>query len=305
MNHKTCRERLKKCSSLLKKEGLNALLLAKPSNMFYLTGDGRLCSFAMVTQDGDVALGVPKTDIEDVKELAVFDHIAGFENEVGMIHSIAHYFKDFEIDKGTVGLEYTFLTQSMMGMLTHPHAKPNEIAVKDCTHIMSELRMVKDKEEIKLMKNAAIVADGGMKAAVESLKSGMTESNVAGEAEYTMRKLGAEDFWRSYVCSGPRTNIAHGLPSNRKIHSGDLVIIDIHPIVNGYSADICRTVCIGKPNEEQQKAYDIYLKAQQETIKKVKSGADIGNLEKAMHAVLQDAKHGDHIFGPPIHGVGI
>jgi len=48
----------------------------------------------MITKDGDVALGVPKTDIEDVKELAEFDHLVGFDDESGMIHSIAHYFKD-------------------------------------------------------------------------------------------------------------------------------------------------------------------------------------------------------------------
>jgi len=296
---------LKKCNHLLKENGLNALLLAKPSNMFYLAGDGRLCSFAMITQDGEVALGVPKTDVEDVKERAVFDHIMGFENEVGMIHSIAHYFKDFEIDKGAVGLEYTFLTQPMMGMLTHPHAKPKEISVKDCTPIMSELRLVKEDEEIKLIKRAAAAGVVGMEAGIESLESGMTESNVAGEAEYAMREFGAEEFWRSYVCSGPRTNIAHGLPSNRKIQNGDLVMIDIHPIVVGYSADICRTVCIGKPDKEQQKAYDIYLDAQQETIKKAKSGIEIGVLEKTMHTILQDAGRGEQIFGPPIHGVGI
>jgi len=55
MNSRTYRERLKKCSSLLEKEGLDVLLLAKPANMFYLAGDGRLCSFAMITQDGKVA----------------------------------------------------------------------------------------------------------------------------------------------------------------------------------------------------------------------------------------------------------
>ena len=52
-------ERLKRCSQLMKEARLNALLLTKPSNMFYLTGDGRLCAYAMITQDGKVALGVP------------------------------------------------------------------------------------------------------------------------------------------------------------------------------------------------------------------------------------------------------
>ena len=115
----------------MKEAGLDAVLFTKPANMFYLTGDGGLCAYAIITQEGKVALGVPSTDEEDVKSLARFDQIAGFENEVGMIHSIAHYFKHFGISEGGVGLEYTFLTQSMMGMLTHPHAKPAGVTVKD------------------------------------------------------------------------------------------------------------------------------------------------------------------------------
>jgi Xaa-Pro aminopeptidase len=298
-------ERLKRSSQLMEETGLSALLLTKPSNMFYLTGDGRLCSYAMITQDGKVALGVPQTDVMDVTQLAHFDHIVGFDDEVGMIHSIAHNFEHFGIKEGTIGLEYTFLTQSMMGMLTHPHAKPAGINTKDCTHLLSELRIVKDKEEIKRIKAAAKVAVKGMKAAIKALKPGMTESHVAAKAEYAMRRAGAEEFWRTYVSSGPRTNIAHGLPTLRKLQGGDLVMIDIHPIVNGYSADICRTICVGEPTADQQTAYDLYLKAQQFTISKVKAGVGMVELEQTLHEVIKGGKHGGHIFGPPIHGVGI
>ena len=298
-------ERLKRCSRLMKETDLNVLLLTKPSNMFYLTGDGRLCAYAMITQDGKVALGVPQTDVMDVQQLAHFDHIVGFDDEVGMIHSIAHNFEHFGIKEGTVGLEYTFLTQSMMSMLTHPHAKPPAITVKDCTHLLSDLRIVKHKEEIKRIKAAAKVAVKGMKAAIGALKPGMTESQVAAKAEYAMRRAGAEEFWRTYVSSGPRTNIAHGLPTLRKLQAGDLVMIDIHPIVNGYSADICRTVCVGKATTEQQAAYDLYLRAQQSTIAKAMTGVGMVELEQTLHGVVKDGGHGGHIFGPPIHGVGI
>jgi Xaa-Pro aminopeptidase len=297
--------RIGKAGRLMKQAGIDVLLLSKPSNMFYLTGDGRLCAYAMITQDGKVALGVPKTDVDDVRQAAHFDHIVGFEDEVGMIHSIAHYFERFGISQGAVGLEYAFLTQSMMGMFTHPHAKPEKVTVKDCTHIMSALRSVKDDEEVERIRAAARVAEAGMRAAVGAVKPGITESQVAAEAEYAMRQAGAEEFWRTYVSSGPRTNIAHGLPTARKLETGDLVMIDIHPIVNGYSADMCRTVCVGKPAEDQQAAYDLYLKAQQATIARVKAGVGMVELEQTLHGVLKEAGHGDHIFGPPIHGVGI
>src|SRR4030043_1519478 len=298
-------ERLKKCCQLMKEATIDILLLNKPANMFYLTGDGRLCSYAMITQEGKVALGVPQTDVEDVRKLAYFDHIVGFDDEVGMIHALAHNFEHFGIKQGTVGLEYTYLTQSMMAMLTHPHGKPAGVAVKNCTPIMSELRIVKDGEEIKRIRKAAKVAEIGMAAAVKAVKPRITESQVAAAAEYAMRQAGGGEFWRTYVSSGPRTNIAHGLPTKRKLKNGDLVMIDIHPIVNGYSADICRTVCVGKPKAEQQAAYDLYLKAQQTTIAKVKAGVEMVELEQTLHGMLKEAGHGGHIFGPPMHGVGI
>jgi Xaa-Pro aminopeptidase len=222
-----------------------------------------------------------------------------------MIHSIAHNFEHFGIQQGAAGLEYTYLTQSMMGMLTHPHGKPADVVVKDCTHIMSELRIVKDSEEIKHIRASAKVAEAGITAAVKAVKPGVTESQVAAAAEYAMRQAGAEEFYRTYVSSGPRTNIAHGLPTKRKLKNGDLVMIDIHPIVNGYSADLCRTVCVDKPNAKQQNAYDLFLKAQQTTIAKVKAGVGMVELEQTLHGVIKEGGHGGHIFGPPMHGVGI
>jgi Xaa-Pro aminopeptidase len=285
--------------------GLDVLLLTKPSNMYYLTGDGRLCAYAMITREGKVALGVPQTDLEDVKGLARFDHLVGFENEVGMIHSIAHYFKHFGIDRGQMGLEFTFLTQSMMGMLTHPHAKPEGVAVKDATAILSELRLVKEPQELDRMREAGRVAVVGMKAAVAAVRPGLTESQIAAEGEYALRQAGAEEFWRTYVSSGPRTSIAHGLPTSRRLEVGDLIMIDLHPVVDGYSSDICRTVCLGQPTYAQQAAFNLYVKAQQATAAKARAGVGMVDLEETMHGIFRENGHGSHIFGPPIHGVGI
>ncbi len=305
MELKSYQHRVQKCTHLMQAAGFDALLLTKPANMFYLTGDGRLCAYAMITVKGEVALGVPVTDVEDVKKLAHFDSVSAFDDEVGMIHSIAHNFSRFGITKGVIGLEYAFLPQPRMGMLTHPHAKPEAVSTADCTPIMSELRIVKDDSEIEVMRRAAKVAVAGMDAALRTIKEGVTESQVAAEAEYVMRQNGAVDFYRSYISSGPRTNIAHGLPTLRKLKEGDLVMIDIHPVVDGYSSDMCRMACVGKPTSEQQTAHDLFVKALEETTAKAVTGVGMMELEKTMHGFLKTAGHGDHIFGPPIHGIGI
>ncbi len=305
MDNATFVRRVQRCAARMAEAGLDVLLLTKPANMYYLTGDGRLCAYVMVTRDGLVAVGVPKTDLADVQALARFDRIEGFEDEVGMIHSIAHFFQHFGIASGAAGLEYTFLTRSMMGMLTHPHAKPEKVEVKDCTSILSGLRLVKEPEELERIRSAARMADRGMAAAIAGAKTGRTESQVAAEAEYALRQAGAEGFWRTYVSSGPRTSTAHGLPGSRRLQRGDLVMIDVHPILEGYSADICRTVSVGKPSAEQQEAYDLYLEAQQATIGLARAGVSMEELEGRLHGVLKQAGHGEHVFGPPIHGVGI
>jgi Xaa-Pro aminopeptidase len=129
-------DRMKRAVALMMQYGMDAIILTKPANMFYLTGDGRLCAYAMVTRGGKVAIGIPRTDLEDVQSRAHFDLIVGFENEVGMIHSIAHYFEQFGIHEGAVGLEYAFLPQPRLGMLVHPHAKPRAVEPKDCTPLM-------------------------------------------------------------------------------------------------------------------------------------------------------------------------
>ncbi|MCZ7662280.1 MAG: Xaa-Pro peptidase family protein [Thermoleophilia bacterium] len=302
---RTYRHRLERCGRIMENAGLDALLLTKPANMFYLTGDGRLCAYAIVTRGGQVALGVPATDVADVSNRAHFDEITGFADEVGMIHAINQHLRHFGVGRGTLGLEYTFLTQSMMAMVTHPHAKPESVTVADATPILSALRMVKEPAEVERIRVAAGVATKGIEAAVSKLHVGMTESQVAAEAEYAMRQAGAENFYRTYVSSGPRTNIAHGLPTARRLEDGDLLMIDVHPVVHGYSADLCRTTCLGRPTSEQAQAFDDYLLAQQATIDAIAPGVTVADLEARMHAMLRDSGHGDSIFGPPIHGVGI
>lgn len=305
MESERYRERINRCTGLMRDSGLDLLLLTKPSNMRYLTGDGRLCAYAMISSEGLVALGVPTTDLADVREAAVLDDIVGFDDEVGMIHSIANWFAKLGLDHGSVGLENMFLTGAMRNMLTHPHAKPAGIEARDCTSIMTQLRIVKDEGEVDRVRVAGKVADTGMAAAITAARAGATESEIAGAGEYAMRRAGAEDFYRSYVSSGRRTTIAHGLPTTRPVEAGDLVMIDLHPIVDGYGADICRMTCPGHADGEQKAAYDVYLRALQAAVSRVKAGVSVGDLEETMHGVMRDAGHADHIFGPPIHGVGL
>jgi len=299
------KERVKRASVLMESAGLNAILLTKPQNMTYLVGDGRLCAFAIVSKEGETFVGVPKTDLEDVKQSCASEHILGFEDEVEMLHSLLHTWKELRLEKGKVGVENTFLTVSMLEMFRHPHAKPKRLQFADATPIMTDLRIIKSGEEIGLIRNASKVADIAMEAAIKATKPGVAETEIAAEAEYAMRKNGAEEFFRTYIASGPRSSIAHGTVSHRKVQRNDLVMIDLHPTVNAYHADICRTICVGEPSEKQRKAFEVYLKAQRAVVEAVSPSITMTRLENLMHEIFEKEGYEEYFVGPPIHGVGL
>jgi Xaa-Pro aminopeptidase len=303
--NKVFEERVKRSGKLMEKHGLDAVLLTKPQNMTYLIGNGRLCAFAIVAKTGATYIGVPKTDIEDTKKRCSSEHIIGFEDEVGMLHALMHIWKELKLETGKAGALNTFLRVSMLNMLKHPHAKPEKLTFADATELIAELRIIKSSGELEKIRRAGKVADKAMEAAVKAVKAGVKETEIAGEAEYAMRKSGAEDFFRTYVASGSRSSVAHGVVSGKTIREGDLVMIDLHPTVDDYNADICRTICVGKPSEKQQKAFDVYLRAQRATVQAASPNITMTKLENIMHDMFKKEGFEENFVGPPIHGVGL
>jgi len=89
------------------------------------------------------------------------------------------------------------------------------------------------------------------------------------------------------------------------VQKGDLVMIDIHPTVNAYHADICRTICAGKPTEKQKKVFEVYLKAQKAAIEAVNPNTTMTKVENIMHEIFEKEGLEEYFIGPPIHGVGL
>ena len=152
--------------------------------------------------------------------------------------------KSHNLTKATVGFD----THTAPGFEVYRFRKLNpQYHYVENDDVMSTLRMLKSDEEIKRMKRTAHVAEMGMKAAIESLEGGVTENDVAAEAEYAMRKVGSERLGAIiFLNSGENSPHLHGYVSHRKIASGDPVVIDLHPVADKYACDMERTVCLWK-----------------------------------------------------------
>ena len=115
---------------------------------------------------------------------------------------------------------------------------------------VEEIRRIKTQEELEQIKKAARLADRGYEQFVRVARPGMTEFELVAEVEGFIKANGAEDNFM-LVASGGTEVTGMKPPTARKLQLGDSVITELTPQINGYYAQICRTLVIGPPSEKQ------------------------------------------------------
>ncbi|MCS7119849.1 MAG: Xaa-Pro peptidase family protein [Nitrososphaerota archaeon] len=169
-----------------------------------------------------------------------------------------------------------------------------------------DLRKVKDESELQFMMEAAKLASRAMEKAVEILKPGLREREVAAEIEYEMRKAGSEGFaFESIVASGLNSSFPHGGCGERKMKNGDLVVIDIGARVQGYCADLTRTFVIGKPSAKQSEVYRVVEEAQRIAIERIHPGVEAKEVDKKARSLIESKGYGEYFVHNLGHGVGL
>jgi len=154
---------------------------------------------------------------------------------------------------------------------------------------VEEIRRVKTPEEIEWIRRAADLADRGYEHFVRVARPGMTEFELVAEVEGFLKAHGAEDNFM-LVASGGTEVTAMKPPTDRKLQVGDSVITELTPQVNGYYAQICRTLVLGKPSEKQLRSYAIFAEAQQAAQDLLRPGVDIADVARVQNDVFR--RHG-------------
>ena len=177
----------------------------------------------------------------------------------------------------------------------------------DITEAILEMRRRKYPDEVALIREAITTAEAGLRAVREQLRPGLTEidihgilySGVASEAGCPILMMGD-------VLSGPRAMDIAGPPSTRAVAEGELLILDVAPIVNGYRADFTATLCVGgNPTDEQLQVEGFLHEAVQAGANALRPGAIAKDVFRAVYDVLD--KHGwaDAFLNHAGHGLGL
>jgi Xaa-Pro aminopeptidase len=172
--------------------------------------------------------------------------------------------------------------------------------------VVEELRMVKDEEEIALLREACAISDRAFDTVLPFIRPGRTEREIAVMLERTMVDLGAErPAFASIVASGPNGAIPHHVPGSRTIESGDFVTMDFGALYGGYHADMTRTVAVGSARGEMREIYDLVAAAQRVGIGAARPDAATKDVDAAARDLIKAAGHGDEFPHGLGHGVGL
>ncbi|HHW13765.1 MAG TPA: M24 family metallopeptidase, partial [Firmicutes bacterium] len=171
--------------------------------------------------------------------------------------------------------------------------------------LVEELRLIKDEEEIALLRQAAALADAGFDFLLDFLRPGRTEREVGLELEFFLRRQGASAAGFDFiVASGPRGSLPHGVASDRVLNAGELVTVDYGCFFGGYTSDITRTVAVGEVPERWRTIYEVVRQAQEVGVAAVRPGRTGAEVDGEARAVIERAGFGE-AFGHGLgHGVG-
>jgi Xaa-Pro aminopeptidase len=174
------------------------------------------------------------------------------------------------------------------------------------TDLVEALRERKDADEVERIRTAASMATAALDRTLPAIRVGMTELEVAGVLEKSIRDAGSEAFpFPSIVASGPRSALPHARSSARQIAAGEFLLMDFGAASDGYCADITRTVVLGRASDEQRAVYDVVRQANELAAGEVRVGLRGREADALARDYIERCGYGEE-FGHGLgHGLGI
>lgn len=171
----------------------------------------------------------------------------------------------------------------------------------ELSKIITEMRMIKSDSEIALMEKAQRIAEKALDNALNFIKEGVTEREIALCLDEYMLRNGAEALsFETIALCGETTSMPHGVPSDRQLKKGEFILMDFGAVVDGYHSDMTRTVALGDVSEEMERAYSVVREAQNRAISAAAAGITGKRLDCVARDFIAANGYGEY-FG---HGLG-
>jgi Xaa-Pro aminopeptidase len=278
--------------------GADAALITSPPNVRYLSG--------LASSNAAVLLparypGVLATDSRYAeaarRDCADLELIVERAIEPALVRLAA------EAGAATLAFEAQEMTVERHAALAELAGAPRLVPLG---RVVEDLRMVKDEAEIDLLRRACEITSAALGDVIGELAPGRTEREIALAVERAMTDRGADGLaFDTIVASGPNGAIPHHVPGSRRLEAGDLITIDCGALVEGYHADMTRTVALGQVSDWQREIYDLVFEAQAAGVAAATVGTDVSDLDAVARDLIEAAGYGGFFQHGLGHGVGL
>jgi Xaa-Pro aminopeptidase len=302
MDHRGRQQRLQ---NSLSTHRLDALLVAHPPNVRYLCGFTGSAGVLVITEKKRVFFTDGRYTEQAGAEVQGARIVIAHKGPLAAAASwLSKHQKIRSRLSSKIGIEGEHITVAARSRLAG--ALPSGFRLREAPALIEQARMVKDEEEIARLRSAVLLGASLFDRALETIRPGVRETEVAAEMEYAARKAGAQEMsFATIIASGERSALPHGRASQAAIPAQGFVVCDFGVILAGYCSDMTRTVYVGRPSAEAREVYQAVQQAQQAAVDAVRPGISVGEVDGAARKSLQKsglAKYFTHSTG---HGVGL
>ena len=325
--------KLSRVREAMREQRLDALVLRIPENVTYLSGAwcGRGLTYLVFPLDKDPILihpageTVPPTWVSDIRlyKWENFEHL-GSSLEVGtdMVHKTL---LDLGVGSGTIGVEEEWelvlgtplrYEMNVLGerTLNILRQKLTGYNLKNASPLLTKARSIKTGEEVKALKKANQIARTGLEIFRDNLRAGLTEIELSAKIEHetviegVLKNRAHRVVACAFVASGPTT--AEGYKyvvgnSRRKLRRGDLVMLELDVVADGYSSDTTRTFVVGKPSKQQKLLLEAVLDSERTAISSIEPQVSAAEIARISIETIQRHGLGGYLVHRLGHGIGV
>lgn len=289
----------------MRNQDLDLVILFDRDNIRYFTGfrlNRAANSILVVGRDGVPVYFVAQLDLERAKRSCWIDQVIAFPEDTSNYLSVLASL--FQRGPRRIGVEKDALTLHQAELLRE--LANSGMKLVDVRHLTAELRVIKSEEEIGCIRRAAAIADQVMEEILEEARPGVSEAELAAWGEYRMRLKGAEGpSFEPFLMSGENAWLPQRIAGERLLKAGELVLLDMGAIWDGYCSDLTRTFSLGEVSREQRRIFRVAWEAQRAALDAVRPGVTAFEVDRAARKVIEAGGLGDHFPHLTGHGVGV
>lgn len=287
------------------RENIDLLYFDEPLTVAYLSGfdsEPHERVVAVLIFKDKVWMIVPELERQSALTATDCDHIISYKDEVSPWKLLKEALKDESNTIKHIGVDEDSLVVSRYHALKKVFTASSFI---NATAMIQNLRVIKQPDEIEVMKEAGRLADKALEIGMSSLKNGIKEEEVVARIEYEIKKHGVEKMsFPTMVLFGDHAASPHGNPGSRKLKPNEWVLFDLGVVYKGYTSDMTRTVVYGQADYETKEIYKVVKDAQEKAQAFIRPGVSAGDIDKTARQHIQEAGYGDYFSHRLGHGLG-